>query len=255
MPTLAPTERRALRARAHALRPVVYIGQHGLTPAVLHEIDVSLRAHQLIKVRVGSGDREARDAALARICTELDAAPVQHIGKLLVIYRPAPLLAPESARAKSGAKKAPQVRRPRTPLPRTPPRPVPPGPRSRIPAPSPSGPRHRGGATRSGPRGKFRDEDTAAMARRGKPPRSVTADMGNDEAAPARRRARTAPPPRARRDERAPPAPSFETRGSSFGNASGKPRPAGGPRPKRRVGALPEKRGPAANARRRRTPR
>ena len=90
MKTPTPSERRALRARAHALDPVVIIGQHGLTPAVLKEIDSSLTAHELIKVRCAEGDRAARETTLARICGELDAAPVQHLGKLLVIWRPRP---------------------------------------------------------------------------------------------------------------------------------------------------------------------
>lgn len=66
------------------------IGNAGLTPAVLHEIDVNLLAHKLIKVRVFSDEREARAALLERICNELDAAPVQHIGKLLVLHRERP---------------------------------------------------------------------------------------------------------------------------------------------------------------------
>jgi putative YhbY family RNA-binding protein len=89
MRTLSPSERRALRAEAHALHPVVIVGQHGLTPAVMKEIDVSLRAHELIKIRVVNVERAAREGALARICAELDAAPVQHLGKLLVVWRPA----------------------------------------------------------------------------------------------------------------------------------------------------------------------
>ena len=95
MRTLTPAERRAFRAKAHALHPVVAIGQHGLTPAVLHEIDVNLLAHQLIKIRVFSDDREARDALLTEICDALDAAPVQHLGKILTIWRPAPPPEPE----------------------------------------------------------------------------------------------------------------------------------------------------------------
>src|SRR6185295_15490053 len=90
MRTLTPAERRTFRAKAHALHPVVAIGQHGLTPAVLHEIDVNLLAHQLIKIRVFSDDRDARDALLTEICVALDAAPVQHLGKILTIWRPAP---------------------------------------------------------------------------------------------------------------------------------------------------------------------
>ena len=60
--SLTPARRRELRAAAHHLHPVVAIGQHGLTPAVLHEIDVALKAHELVKLRVSSGDRAERDA-------------------------------------------------------------------------------------------------------------------------------------------------------------------------------------------------
>jgi len=85
---LTPAERSALRAEAHGLNPVVMIGEAGLTESVLKEIASSLDAHGLIKVRVFGDDREARVAMYEQISTELDAAPVQHIGKLLVLYRP-----------------------------------------------------------------------------------------------------------------------------------------------------------------------
>ena len=87
---LNSAEVRALRARAHSLNPVVSISENGLTDAVLKEIDACLKAHELIKIRVYGDSREDRLAYLERICAELDAAPVQHIGKLLVVYRPAP---------------------------------------------------------------------------------------------------------------------------------------------------------------------
>ena len=87
---LSPTERRELRARAHGLNPVVSIAENGLTEAVMKEIDNSLKAHGLIKVRVYGDSREDRETFLAQICQELGAAPVQHIGKLLVIWRPLP---------------------------------------------------------------------------------------------------------------------------------------------------------------------
>ncbi len=252
MPTLTPAERRALRARAHALRPVVSIGQHGLTPSVLHEIDVSLNAHELIKIRVSNDDREAREAALLLICAELAAASVQHIGKLLVIWRQKPPA--EVTPAKSAAKKAPQVRRPRTPLPRTPSRPMPSGPRSRN-SESPTGRKHRGGTATFGAHGKSRADDPAAKPRSHKGPRSVTAAMWDDTDAQARRRTRTAPSAYAHRGTRAP-AGSFASRGSGFGKASAETRPPGGPRPKRRVGeALPGSRSPATNGRRRRSSR
>jgi RNA-binding protein len=91
MPALkvSPVQRAELRAQAHALKPVVLIGAEGLTGAVLAEIKIHLAAHQLIKVRVFGDEREERTAIYERICDELDAAPIQHIGKLLVIWKPA----------------------------------------------------------------------------------------------------------------------------------------------------------------------
>jgi putative YhbY family RNA-binding protein len=90
MMTLTPAERRALKARAHHLQPVVMIGDAGLTPAVLREINVALTSHELIKIRVLGDDRAARSGIIDTVCTELDAAPVQGIGKILVIFRPRP---------------------------------------------------------------------------------------------------------------------------------------------------------------------
>lgn len=90
MPELSPLERQALKARAHHLDAVVMIGDAGLTPSVLREIDNALRTHELIKVRVLGDDRDARAAMYAEMCTELAATPVQSIGKLLVLFRPKP---------------------------------------------------------------------------------------------------------------------------------------------------------------------
>jgi RNA-binding protein len=87
---LTPSERKDQRALAHHLDPVVFIGGDGLTPAVTREIDLALDAHGLIKVRVFSDDRAARDAMLLQLGEQLGAAPIQHIGKLLVLWRPMP---------------------------------------------------------------------------------------------------------------------------------------------------------------------
>jgi putative YhbY family RNA-binding protein len=76
-----------LRSQAHGLKPVVLIGEAGLSETVVKEID-ALNAHSLIKVRVFGDDREARIEIYDTICADLNAAPIQHIGKLLVIYRP-----------------------------------------------------------------------------------------------------------------------------------------------------------------------
>ncbi|WP_430421004.1 YhbY family RNA-binding protein [Methylibium petroleiphilum] len=85
---LTPAERKAHRADAHHLDPVVMIGGEGLTPAVTKEADAALKAHGLIKVRVFSDERETRETIFATLCEQLGAAPVQHIGKLLVLWRP-----------------------------------------------------------------------------------------------------------------------------------------------------------------------
>jgi putative YhbY family RNA-binding protein len=87
---LSVAERKAHRAEAHHLDPVVMIGNDGLTPAVKKETDAALNAHGLIKVRVLGDDREQRDAIYRELCEDLNAAPIQHIGKLLVLWRPKP---------------------------------------------------------------------------------------------------------------------------------------------------------------------
>lgn len=84
---LTPRERNVLRGAAHPLKPVVLIGDNGLTAAVLKEIDVHLTAHELIKIRASGADREARDAMLSEICEALSCAPVHHLGKTLIVYR------------------------------------------------------------------------------------------------------------------------------------------------------------------------
>jgi len=87
---LSIAERNAHRAEAHHLDPVVMIGNDGLTPAVKKETDAALNAHGLIKVRVLGDDREQREAIFQELCDGLNAAPIQHIGKLLVLWRPKP---------------------------------------------------------------------------------------------------------------------------------------------------------------------
>lgn len=88
---LTPAQRKVHRADAHHLDPVVLIGGDGLTDAVKKEVDAALKAHGLIKVRVFSDDRAEREQFLQTLADELDAAPIQHIGKLLVLWRPIPL--------------------------------------------------------------------------------------------------------------------------------------------------------------------
>jgi RNA-binding protein len=87
---LSIAERKAHRAEAHHLDPVVMVGTEGLTPAVKKEVDAALNAHGLIKVRVFSDDRGQREEMLLTLAEELGAAPIQHIGKLFVLWRPKP---------------------------------------------------------------------------------------------------------------------------------------------------------------------
>ena len=99
---LSPAERKLLKARAHALKPVVTVGNERLTAAVLKEVETSLKAHDLIKIRVSGDDRDARQNLLGEICSCTGASPVQHIGKILVIYRQSqeePASAPKRKRA------------------------------------------------------------------------------------------------------------------------------------------------------------
>lgn len=103
---LTPAERKAHRAAAHHLRPVVMIGGDGLTDAVTREVDAALAAHGLIKVRAMVDDRVARDEMLAVLAGQLGAAPIQHIGKLLVLWRPQP---PKEKAEREGRKPGPRI--------------------------------------------------------------------------------------------------------------------------------------------------
>lgn len=128
MLTLTPDQRRALRAQAHPLKPVVMIAQNGLTAAVLKEIELALKSHELIKIRVFDAEREQRDAWLNEACEATGAAPIQRIGNILVLYRPNPELhdtATEPVRpARRTAAKATGAKKP-VPTRSTPAKPVP----------------------------------------------------------------------------------------------------------------------------------
>jgi RNA-binding protein len=114
---MTPEKRRQLRARAHALGPVVIVGQSGLSAAVLQEIDRALKSHELIKIRVAGAERVERERMLDDVCAGAAAEPVQHIGKILVIYRENPDLAgaeapKPSAPRRPGPRKGARTRRP-----------------------------------------------------------------------------------------------------------------------------------------------
>jgi len=87
---LSAKERAHLKARAHALEPVVHIGSAGVTDNVMAEIERALTAHELIKVRAGAQERDERREVLDTICARTGAAAVQTVGKVMVLWRPRP---------------------------------------------------------------------------------------------------------------------------------------------------------------------
>jgi putative YhbY family RNA-binding protein len=109
MTPLTPKRRSELRAEAHKLAPVVIIGDKGLTDEVVAEIDRSLKAHELIKVRAFTDDRKARAEWLEAICGRLEAHPVQQIGKVFVLYRENPP-EPKERKVRTPAAKSPAPR-------------------------------------------------------------------------------------------------------------------------------------------------
>ena len=113
MNELTPAERRALKARAHPLVPVVLVGDKGLTGAVLAEIERAVAIHELIKIHV-QAERGDRDGILREICARTNASAVQHIGKMLVIYRKKPPEPPKPKVRKPAERSRPE----RKPAPR-----------------------------------------------------------------------------------------------------------------------------------------
>ena len=103
---LTPAQRKDHRADAHHLDPVVMIGSDGLTPAVQEAVDGALNAHGLIKVRVFSDERATRETIFTTLADALGAAPIQHIGKLLVLWRPMP---PKEKTEREGRGSGPRV--------------------------------------------------------------------------------------------------------------------------------------------------
>lgn len=156
---LSPKERQALKGQAHALNPVVLLGAQGLTPAVMREIDRALAAHELIKVRVPSDEREEREQMFREVADELGAARVQSIGKLLVFYRPLP----DEEQAKRSAKEAAAARAQATARSR------------KAPAATPRSKKAAGNVAKTKP---GRDEIRQTGARTSAPRRSSTATRG-----------------------------------------------------------------------------
>ncbi|SET62396.1 RNA-binding protein [Nitrosomonas marina] len=89
-PKLSIIQRRRFCTQGHLLNPIVSIGKAGLTKSVLEEIDRGLLSHELIKIKVHLDNRDIRKSMLETICQDLNAAPIQQIGKIFVIYRQKP---------------------------------------------------------------------------------------------------------------------------------------------------------------------
>ncbi len=92
---LSEAQKKYLRGRGHALKPLIMVGDSGLSDALLAEYESTLDHHELIKVRVRVGDREARDAMIEELCRESSATLVQRIGNVALVYRANPEKKPE----------------------------------------------------------------------------------------------------------------------------------------------------------------
>jgi putative YhbY family RNA-binding protein len=173
---LTPAERKLLKAQAHHLKPVVMVGDAGLTPAVLAETGRALDAHGLIKVRVQGDDRDTRLAILQALCTELGCQPVQTIGKLLIVWRQQPDPEPAGATGtRRGGKTLPKKRAEarseqrarRKPAPRV--APAKPAPAKATPARKPGVAREVSGSPPSGKDGRAPRTGTRSSARPASP--------------------------------------------------------------------------------------
>jgi RNA-binding protein len=87
---LSESQKKHLRGLGHQLRPVITVGDAGLSASVMKEFESTISHHELIKVRVRSVSREARDAMIGKLCQQGSGSLVQRIGNVALIYRPNP---------------------------------------------------------------------------------------------------------------------------------------------------------------------
>lgn len=85
--SLSKQQIKFLKSHTHALKPVVRLGQHGLTDAVIKELEIALDHHELVKVKVAAEDREARESLFSALCKKTKSHLVQQIGGIVVLYR------------------------------------------------------------------------------------------------------------------------------------------------------------------------
>ena len=151
-PALTAAERKALKARAHHLNPVVIVGEAGLSDAVVAEAERAIAVHELIKIRVLGDDRDTRVELMGRFCDALGASPVQMIGKLLVVWRPKPRVeadrdGPHVPKKIAGSGAAPKAKKPVRAKAATPAKPV--ARKGAAARSAPAGPRSTGAAGRT----------------------------------------------------------------------------------------------------------
>ena len=80
------TQKKSLKAKAHILKPVIIVGQSGLTEPVLKEIEITLDTHELIKIKIRA-EKEGRQKISNQIITETKAELIQSIGQIIIIFR------------------------------------------------------------------------------------------------------------------------------------------------------------------------
>jgi RNA-binding protein len=84
---LSDRQRKFLRREAHSLKPVVTVGDKGISPALAQELDGALEHHELLKIKVRIGDRDARDEAIAELAKTTKAELISRIGNIATLYR------------------------------------------------------------------------------------------------------------------------------------------------------------------------
>lgn len=88
--TLSEAQKKHLRGLGHALKPLVMVGDAGLSESLMAEFESTLAHHELIKVSVRVGDRQARDALIDELCQRGSAQLVQRVGNMALLYRENP---------------------------------------------------------------------------------------------------------------------------------------------------------------------
>ncbi|GAB0149334.1 MULTISPECIES: ribosome assembly RNA-binding protein YhbY [Marichromatium] len=88
--SITEKQKRWLKQQAHHLKPVVIVGQHGITDGVIAELEIALDHHELLKTKISAGDRELRDAAIAELIERTGAMLVNRIGNIAILYRANP---------------------------------------------------------------------------------------------------------------------------------------------------------------------